>query len=1283
MLAAILLLVLTANGRPDEYRLRIAWGGGSERQWQATITTSDGRLADFQPLGIEADEPGSMWLEGEANHGAKKLCVHQRSPRTYDGVDLSVSASSAAKLQLRFTPVDAPDQSTNLEIPLSFATGEFVNKELDSRGNRLILMRAPGDVLRLRFSRDHLVFAPGETFKFTVEPYGLPQVRAGRIRLRVQLVNRDGKELWSQQREWNPDHPESVPLEVAVPSEEGVYDVVIVAMTGPNWSQAVRQPLNAKRTLAERRLQLLVLNGNRSPVGAASREFAQLAEIDPTNPRGHDKLNKLPQLQLTRGRLPWTWKSPLGNDRLQSRRHVLGEMGELAPNAESPDVSWEAYWLPIAQPGRPHFVEVEYPSDVPQTLGLSILEPNPSGSLSPLKVDWCVDNFGSPADPQNSPRLQRHRLIFWPWSNSPLLLVSNGRDRAPAVFGKIRVFSGGERLPRMIPDKANQRLLVAYMDRPLLCQTFQGGESLDVMSGRSLDDWATFYESGSRLVEHLHHSGHNALMLGVLADGSTIYPSSLLQPTPRYDTGAFFATGQDPVRKDVLEMLLRLFDREDLQLIPVLDFAAPLPELEALRRAGGREAEGIEWIGAEGNSLPATWPPRRGQAPYYNLLHPRVQQAMLAVFREIAARYARHPSFTGIAVRLSADGYAQLPGPEWGLDDVTITRFQRDTKLQVPGTGRQRFAERAAWLANEPYRRAWLDWRAAQVADFYHRVAEELVGMRAGARLYLAGAGMFNGPETQSVIRPTLPRRLTTAAALLHVGIDVRCFRQGGQQNVVLLRPEAVTAAGHLASQAAEIELRQTADFDGLFQGLAAPGSFFFHPPREVHIASFQAKSPFRASAAWLISQAVPAEMQNRRRFIHSLATLDAQVLVDGGLTLPMGQEELLRTIVTAYRMLPATRFSPIASRQQPDATQPVTFRQASYNGRCFLYVVNDAPFSTTARLRIEAGRGCRIEELTGARKVPPLQSDSNGLYWEVALEPYDLIAVRFTEPNVKYFNPHASWPASANAALSASIRRLGARAAALRNPTPLDVIANPGFETTAEKDPQISDWAVTTGEDVSIRLDKNDKHSGQHAVKVQSSGPIACLVSRPMNIPPTGRLAISVWLRVSDPAKQPPLRLAVDGKLHGREYYRFAQVGLAAAGQPAVPLQSEWAQYVFQVDDLPMEGLSTLRARFDLMGPGEVWVDDVQVFHLAFSKVEMVELSKLITLSDIKLKNGQIADCLDLLDGYWPRFLEANVPLPAGVDVAARPKPAEDRPPDRTGLLNRVKDMLPETLKR
>lgn len=1283
------LALSTARGDDlQDLRVRIAWGGGTERLWHVVVSLNEGSFDDLLPLGIEADEPGSMWFEKSGSRDRAQLVVQQRSPRSYDGVDVNVHSPATATLRLQLTPDDQRDRPTVLEIPLADISGEFLNKEIDARGNRLLVMRAPGDLLRVRFSREHLIFAPGEPFSFALEPCPLSQPKGGNSRIKIQLVGGDGKERWSQQQDVPSDRRETIRVEVPLPKQEGVYDVVISAANPANWSQAVRQPLQWKRAVAERRIQLLVLPAERPPALRPARNITQVAEIDPANPRWFEKFNKLPQLQFARTNLPWIWKARLGNDSLQTRRHPLGDVAELNPNSDSPDVSWEAYWLPISQPGRPHLLEVEYPSDIPQTLGVSILEPNAGGSLMPIGVDFGLNHTAAVMEPGAAPHWLRHRVVFWPRTNTPLLLMSNGRSRMPAVYGKIRVLAMGDQLPRAVPQQwpKDRRLLAAYLDRPLLLESFSSGMSLDAWSGRILDDWGTFYDGSSRLIEYLNYAGYNGLMLGVLADGSTIYPSKLLQPTPRYDSGVYFASGQDPVRKDVVELLLRLFDREELQLIPMLEFAAPLPELEALRRAGGREAEGIEWIGAEGTALCASQPPQRGLAPHYNVLHPRVQQAMLAVLREFTRRYAKHPSLTGVALRLAANGYAQLPAPDWGMDDATISRFEKDCGVRVPGEGNRRFAQRAAFLAEEPQRRTWLEWRAAQLAQFHQRAADEVVAVRPNLRLYLAGGEMIAGPELQAALRPTLPRKATLAATLLQVGIDVRRYRD--DPRITFLRPERDIAAESVIAQALDAEIGQMTDSDRYYQAAGVTGNLLYHQPREVRVDSFEQKNPFRFPASWFIAQPAPAASENRRRFVHGLSAFDAQTMVYGGWLLPLGQEEATRRVVAAYRALPATPFTSVAGGAAVEGSQPVTFRQTTFEGRTYCYVLNDAPFSATATVRVEANPRCRIEELTGDRKIAPLKSDGDGQCWEITLEPYDLVAVRFSEPGVRLSNPKAAWSEQVEAALASQIRQLGARVAALRNPPPLDAVANSGFEDSPRSESPIPHWMTSTGKDVTVALDKSQKRSGEQSVKLSSNGPVACLVSWPLAAPSTGRLAVAVWLRASDPSRQPPLRLAIDGKFQGKDYYRFAQVGLMPGGGTTVaPLLEEWGQYVFQVDDLPLEGLTSLRARFDLMGPGEVWIDDVQVFHLAFTKPEMVELSKLVALADVKLRNRQIGDCLHLMQGYWPRFLEENVPAPSSAagweTMAARPPAAPEKPPERSGFLNRVKGILPETLWR
>ena len=502
------------------------------------------------------------------------------------------------------------------------------------------------------------------------------------------------------------------------------------------------------------------------------------------------------------------------------------------------------------------------------------------------------------------------------------------------------------------------------------------------------------------------------------------------------------------------------------------------------------------------------------------------------------------------------------------------------------------------------------------------------------------------------------------------------------------MRPERIAPEQSLGNRAADLEIGQMDDIDRCFQAVSAPGSLFFHPPREVHIESFDRKNPFKPSRTWLLSEPSPSGWQNRQRFVHSLATLDAQVIVDGGNVLPMGQEAAIRNVVAAYRAIPAVRFQPVGGDQTPDATQPAVFRCCKYGGRTYLYAVNDAPFAATARVHVEASPGCRVVDLSGRRKIEPLKPDAgSGMYWEVALEPYDLVAVRLSEPNVQCSAPHVSWPGAVESALGLQIRRLsaGPLSCAIRlrsTPSPTQVL-----NVRKPPDGNIPDWIVIGKGDVNVELDKTEKHEGRQSVKITSRGPVVCLVSQPLTVPNTGRLAVTVWLRVADAARQPPLRLAIEGKLNGRDYYRFGAVGLSPnAGQPSDAVLPEWGSYVFQVDDLPLEGLTSLRARFDLMGPGEVWIDDVQVSALTFSRPEMVELSKLITLADVKLQNGEMGDCVRLLDGYWPQFLEEHVPLPAGTvppeTVAAKPPRREEKPPERSGFLNRVKDLVPDSLR-
>ena len=124
-------------------------------------------------------------------------------------------------------------------------------------------------------------------------------------------------------------------------------------------------------------------------------------EIDPANPKWWERFSKLPHWR----RLRSLGRGPLGNGRLRPLSHPLGELAQLAPAATAGDVSWEAYLLPIKRPGQPHVLEVDYPSDVPQTMGISIIEPNAAGAVLPIGLDSGVDQAEEVVAAAGTPRM--------------------------------------------------------------------------------------------------------------------------------------------------------------------------------------------------------------------------------------------------------------------------------------------------------------------------------------------------------------------------------------------------------------------------------------------------------------------------------------------------------------------------------------------------------------------------------------------------------------------------------------------------------------------------------------------------------------------------------------------------------------------------------------------------------------------------------------------------------------------------------------------------------------
>jgi hypothetical protein len=344
---------------------------------------------------------------------------------------------------------------------------------------------------------------------------------------------------------------------------------------------------------------------------------------------------------------------------------------------------------------------------------------------------------------------------------------------------------------------------------------------------------------------------------------------------------------------------------------------------------------------------------------------------------------------------------------------------------------------------------------------------------------------------------------------------------------------------------------------------------------------------------------------------------------------------------------------------------------------------VNDSPWEVDVRLPVAAPADCRARALDAAGDEIPLGGGRSAA-WSLQLAPYSVAAARFESEDVRFAAPEVRVDPNVEKALADRLSTLGDRVRRLAKPPSLDLLENADFEKSAE-DGTIAGWLASTGRDVRVRLDAKEAAAGKQSAHLHSDGPVASLVSPWMKPPATGRMSVLVALRTGDDGRQPPLRVAVESFSGGKNDYHYLPIGAEPA---ADRLGDKWRRFVFPFNDLPDIPGTRFRVRFDLMASGDVWMDDVRLFHIAFTSHERARLIRMLALAERHLQEKRLGDCAGELSGYWPRFLIRHVPPaePPPADSPSSDRDAQDdsegddaaRPSESPGAAGRLRRLLP-----
>ena len=1209
------------------------------------LEVSEGRVVDALawPSGVEPEARGErVWRLGASDRAGR---VRARIEAAV-GANLVVRAAGQAMQMPAGSLLDGPQRTpftTPVEIVVERVAWDSLSVSLggaDANGNG-----QGGDG----------VVAPGTTLPLNV---GLnvvtPEPAQVIVRCTAELRPlRGGEAIW--QHEWremvgtNAAMAATSALPVRMPDDEGLYVLDLHAAWEPATVEEKshligrlihrgRKTVSGGAGSASRRVTLAVVGPTEpGPRAASSRIKAESEQevdsLDLTRARGNRAWAAGRSLMAVPGRA--TWPVPDGalveatrRDRLKGWITRVGpEVAQLGP-ADAKGLAWSAVGLKVAHPGRPHRLSLTVAGGYPAALGVAVVGPAGAapGQRPRLLLDACAS--GPPILPEGGPHPAFSWLI-WPDTVDPVLVLVNRATGSPVQVGAVTLTE----LPELPPGPAIEepggtltRGLGLALTGADVLERF--GAAAGVKPGQS--DTLT---AARNLARYAAHCGASSVLLSEgLSD----------RPRRRALDGQ---AAEDAVGPDRLDLALRVLGRQGIAAWLELGFAGALPGLPA---PGSPEAltRGLVRLDRRGQV--------DGPLPTYHPLTPEVGDALRRKLTEAIAAHQAAPTtaggttagakLSGVLVRLGP-GPTLLGTPDSGFDDATFGRFVKEsfdaeTARGLPGVAGddpERFAARARFLAGSG-RMPWLTWRSRQVAALYSDLTAAAAKAAPGVALVVVTPGLGESPAASEARRADLAG-LAPSLAWRAVGLDLDAWPAGEHPPIVLrgvclspddlahdlaTSPELDAKVAACPARGLLVDLEDAAGWPGTWPGRPGTGLGLTALPLDSGRAGDEPLG-------------------------HALAALDARWVL---LSAPAvaGHEERLRRFARVFRALPAT--APTESDNKALAAFGVTVRAHAAEGKTYLALANDTPFPVRLDTVLNLTGTAVFDDLGRTARLRP-EANAAGHHLVLDLLPFGVAAVRVGAADVKVASvvpyPSDAVLTSLQASydeVSAQLSRLGRKVdaehtgppnptfepPAIPAPTPpsgpravaMSVGSNPTPPATSAP-PAPEGWQLVGGKG-SVSIDLAQPHSGRGSLRLDVPQLPGSAVCDPFAPGVHTSMLVRAWLRADHPDAR--LRLWIEAESGGQPYRRVSEL----TAQPA------WTERAIRAGDIPAAGLDAVRLRFELLTPGSLWIDDLNVTGGSLSDPERRNARNTLLAAIQAYREKRYADFARLAGSHWAR---------------------------------------------
>jgi hypothetical protein len=912
-------------------------------------------------------------------------------------------------------------------------------------------------------------------------------------------------------------------------------------------------------------------------------------------------------------------------------------------------------------------------------------------------------------------------IDFWPQSTSTRLVLSNRSALSPATIGRVDVWFNESRTMPYPPVKADLRSAgvarIAAMRLEITDLIEQFSDHGLPSASRPLD-YQQVWVATNRLIETMHREGYGGLILTVSSDAVSLFPDRSIVPSAAWNANwASDAGAVDPLR-----LILRMFERESLQLIPCIRPSSPVLGLERKMLTEG-SSSAIATRGPLTGQLGA-WTfdsPSLTAFPLYNSVNGDVLAQVSGALLDLNERCRDRACVPAIGILADERSYLR-PSPTLVLDDQTLKDFRDSLGDDAPQT--EGFE---SWVQSAGADR-FAAWQTERLAAAFQEVLEKLDGRN----LLLLSCDSALPPSLVELGRdhriiPTRLQRRSLAEPLAMRVRDEACNTS--------VPVSTLPGAAPLAYLAAAFH-QPISDVAALEPGPLAKNN--------IAIAGDAALPMFQGGDSGSISRwPGVTPMMDATESSLALANLinrsDRMFAVIGGGAMNQPASDIRRRSLRVFAELPPVLMRDVESSDTASAALRV--RTTNHQGETYIYAVNQTRWpvvwevtlsrpATIVRLGPSAPeRGFYLDPLTHPNPMPdgsagasannaplaPRGLNDGANRWQTIVDGGELVAIRVSSQAVQLRDWRATFAGSPGhiANIRGSVDHAVSRIAERDHLRRIELISNPSFEMPGS---DVPGWMLAQYPNDCVSIDADIASHGTRSIRLTNQPGRAggsWIVSHTLVPPRSGRLAVSARFRGGKPkgltdASTPPeplvVRMALEATVAGAPIRKSKSITLPTDQRWGEP---QWLE-IARLPNLPVE---SLRLTIDLMSAGEVWVDDIVCYDQFMTAAEQTQWEHLVFLAAGGLSRGDFVNASRLFDSHWgldllPSYSADSVAAQPSVPVrraafspsvvgenvnstaaevvphATKSQPKSSREHNSGGWADRLKSWLPRTLR-